>query len=358
MKIAVLGAGLGGCITAMHYGFYGSEVDVYHDPNVPIQRVGQGTTPDVLGLIYAALGTDWHSNNNIKATQKIGIRYRDWTREDIFHPFSMNIMSAHYVPDLLKDVVLDKYNFIEKNISDPEQEIDADYIFDCRGIPDTLEDYHRLTNPINAVILATEPKEPSRNYTDSVATPDGWTFIVPNHDSTSYGYLYNNAITNKEEARKNLSKIFDVEPDGDLSFRNYIAKSIFRGKRTILNGNRLAFLEPLEATSGHFYKHVAETTYMHLVKGRATREAVDNEIMDRMRKIETFVLWHYQNGSKYDTPFWEYAKTLSFKPYAEFDRILDHVKESTRDQLISSTEQYAIWHPYSFKNWTDALRYK
>jgi hypothetical protein len=114
----------------------------------------------------------------------------------------------------------------------------------------------------------------------------------------------------------------------------------------------------LEATSGHFYKHVAETTYMHLVKGRATREAVDNEIMDRMRKIETFVLWHYQNGSKYDTPFWEYAKTLSFKPYAEFDRILDHVKVSTRDQLISSTEQYAIWHPYSFKNWTDALRYK
>ena len=100
MKIAVLGAGLGGCITAMHYGFYGSEVDVYHDPNVPIQRVGQGTTPDVLGLIYAALGTDWHSNNNIKATQKIGIRYRDWTMEDIFHPFSIFSNVSRYPPIL------------------------------------------------------------------------------------------------------------------------------------------------------------------------------------------------------------------------------------------------------------------
>ena len=44
MKIAVVGAGLGGCITAMYYGLYNTvdsdvEVTIYHDPNVPIERV-------------------------------------------------------------------------------------------------------------------------------------------------------------------------------------------------------------------------------------------------------------------------------------------------------------------------------
>ena len=65
MKIEVVGAGLGGCITAMYYGFYNTvdsdvEVTIYHDPNVPIERVGQGTTTDVLGLIYAALNNGWY----------------------------------------------------------------------------------------------------------------------------------------------------------------------------------------------------------------------------------------------------------------------------------------------------------
>ncbi len=64
MKIAVVGAGLGGCITGMYYGLYNTvdsdvEVTIYHDPDVPIERVGQGTTTDVLGLIYVALNNGW-----------------------------------------------------------------------------------------------------------------------------------------------------------------------------------------------------------------------------------------------------------------------------------------------------------
>ena len=141
--IAVVGAGLGGCITAMYYGLYNSDVEVtiYHDPDVPIERVGQGTTPDVLGLIYAALNNGWYGNNKIKATHKLGILYKDWAKEDIFHPFTPNILSAHYVPGLLKEEVLKTYKVVEKNIKDPEKEIDADYIFDCRGRPKSLDDY-------------------------------------------------------------------------------------------------------------------------------------------------------------------------------------------------------------------------
>ena len=51
-KIAIVGAGLGGMITAMWLEILadelGFEVVLYHDSNVPIERVGQGTTPDIV----------------------------------------------------------------------------------------------------------------------------------------------------------------------------------------------------------------------------------------------------------------------------------------------------------------------
>ena len=77
-------------------------------------------------------------------------------------------------------------------------------------------------------------------------------FVVPNQDSTSYGYLYNNTITSKEEATYNMMELFDVEPDGEFSFNNYIAKSVWKGERTILNGNMLA----LRTIRGYFWTFI------------------------------------------------------------------------------------------------------
>ena len=58
-KIAIVGAGLGGMITAMWLRALaheeGYEVVIYHDSNVPIERVGQGTTPDIMTLLHLAL---------------------------------------------------------------------------------------------------------------------------------------------------------------------------------------------------------------------------------------------------------------------------------------------------------------
>ena len=351
MKIAVIGAGLGGCITAMQYDLLGQEVEIYHDPNVPIERVGQGTTCDVVSLMCGALNQNW-SHNDIKATKKWGINYKNWGKKDVYHDFYFHSVSAHYVPNLLKEQCLKQYKSIEKNISDPEQEIDADYIFDCRGRPSNLDEYHKLTNPLNAVSLATGPYDPKLEHTEAIATPDGWTFVIPNHDSTSYGYLHRSEITPRAIAEKNFSKFFNAKPDGYLKFDNYIAKNIWRGERTILNGNMLSFLEPLEATSGHFYKFVAESTALHLINKFGTRQSINNMVHAQMRRIETFILWHYMGGSKYDTPFWRYAKSLPFKPYAEFAAILDQVKRSSYAENIRRQELYALWYPGSFDNWT------
>ena len=189
--------------------------------------------------------------------------YEGWgkKKDKIFHNFPLNDMGIHYVPQKLSKVVLESeyFNVIEKIITDPEKEIDADVIFDCRGRHNRdKSNYDKLINPLNSVLLY-DTKEPnhSLHYTNCVATPNGWTFVIPNKDSVSYGYLYNNIITSKEDATEDFLDRFELsEIDGELTFENYMAKNIFVGKRTILNGNMCGFLEPLEATSLSFYQHI------------------------------------------------------------------------------------------------------
>ena len=102
----------------------------------------------------------------------------------------------------------------------------------------------------------------------------------------------------------------------------------------------------------------ASTVWKNIIHKSLTRDEVDKKIHELMWKIETFVLWHYQNGSKYDTPFWEYAKSLPFNPPKEFNEIVDTVSKKTRNEVIQNTDYYAIWQPYSFKNWTEGSWYR
>ena len=351
MKLAIVGAGNAGCTTALHYQRYLSElylgkfeISIYHSPNEhPIERVGQGTISPVVELIGKVLNIDWY-NNPIDATFKNGILYEGWGKENnkFHHSFKMDEMSMHFVPQKLSNIVLNSgfFNVVEKVITDPEKEIDADFIFDCRGRHSRdKNNYETLINPLNSVLLyKKEGKDVNLNYTKTVATPNGWTFIIPNIDSVSYGYLYNNLITSKENAKEDFLKRFDLpEIDGDLTFENYMAKNAFMGERTVLNGNMFGFIEPLEASSLGVYMHICRQTWDYLFNNQS-QQVSNNNIRQYMKETEVFILWLYQYGSKYDTPFWEYAKSLPFKPNEKFKRMLDNP---------NSPEQYGQWEGWN-----------
>ena len=349
-KIAIVGAGNAGCITALHYSRYldpsGVDIVIYHDPTIPIERVGQGTVVSPTELIANVLDIDWH-NNPIDATFKSGVLYEGWgkKKEKIFHNFPMDSMAMHYVPQKLSNVVLEsgKFKVIEKQIDDLEQEIDADVIFDCRGGKDRNEDnYETLINPLNSVLLYNRPGTDSTLlYTRSVATPNGWTFIIPNKGSISYGYLYNNTITSSKEARSDFLERFELpEIDGELFFYNYVAKNIFVGERTVLNGNKCFFLDPLEATATDFYHSVCKYAWDYLRD--KDKNALNLGLQKVAREVQTFILWHYQFGSKYDTPFWKYAKSLPFKRDFRFNNMF-----KTKDL----TQTYGFWVYPTFRIW-------
>ena len=360
-KIAIIGAGNAGCLTAIHFYYHGRDlfdIELYHDPSAPIERVGQGATLGVVKKISTIFNLNFADRNYINATRKEGIVYENWGKksEKIYHSFPLPNVAFHYSPDLLSKLVLESglFNVITKSISDPESEIDSDYIFDCRGRHDRdINNYDQLVSPLNSAILSRKSENSDNAFTRTVATPNGWTFAIPNHDSVSYGYLYNDTITSKADAEKDFTERFDVIPDGQLKFDNYIAKKCFVGERTFLNGNRLSFIEPMEATSTHFYLDLCKYAWDYIVND-SPLELINLGIREEAHKIEKYILWHYQFGSKYDTMFWQHAKSLPFEEDHEFSDSLNYAKTHTYcDTIKCEGYDYSQWGPYSFKNWID-----
>ena len=356
MKIAIIGAGNAACATTLQLlekECCKYDITIYHSDKYPIEKVGQGTLPGFPEALYNILGIDWY-NNPIDATIKTGILYEGWGKKqyEIFHPFAMHTVGSHINPSKLSTLLLESglVNVVNKDITDPEKEIDADWIYDCRGRHNRNKDnYDELITPVNSVLLSSRYRLPSEvdDHTRAVATPNGWTFIIPLKDTISYGYLYNDKVTSAHQAGEDFVSRFRVShADHELKFDSYYAKNLFVGERTILQGNAYGFIEPLEATSIHFYQDLCSQTMEHIV-GDLSKERVNERVRHMMKRIETFLLWHYQFGSQYDTPFWEYAKSLPFNPDEQFNYILNNLDGNRRYYWLRAS---------SFKNWYNGVK--
>ena len=368
-KITVVGGGNAGCFTALYCAWMDKqkdfEVELIYDPEIPPERVGQATILEASALLWAATGFNWY-DNKIHATMKSGILYENWGKTDkLFHPFPADSMAIHYCPWEMQASILTSGRFKTTYKNLPElDDVDSDYIFDCSGKPDSYDNYEELINPINACILAEPNWSTAKNpWSRHVATPDGWCFVIPTRrKSPSFkycvGYCYNSNITSQEEAEENFLNMFDVSVTKHVQFKNYVAKEPVIDNRIFLNGNRLFFLEPLESSSTQTYIEMARAVFDYYLQGRVSAVHVKEDITEYIKKLQNFVLWHYQFGSKYDTPFWEYAKTLTFKDET-FDKFLGYSKISDCIPITyggtTQNKLYGQWPAYSFKNWNEGM---
>ena len=181
MKISVVGGGNGGCFTALYLAWHRKDIEVeliYNSEILP-ERVGQATLLDPPKLLWAALGFDWY-HNPIHATFKSGILYEGWgqVNEEVFHPFPPQSMAMHYCPWEMQASILQSGHFKVTHGDVDPKDVDADYVFDCRGKPDDFSEYDELINPINACVLGKPKWNTSRNsWSRHVATPDGLSLI-------------------------------------------------------------------------------------------------------------------------------------------------------------------------------------
>lgn len=363
-KLSVIGAGSAGLLSAVqsYYSFVNTpdwEVELIHDPNIPPEKVGQGTVPGIMNLLSIVFDIDW-VDNPIEATQKHGIMYKNWgkKKDKFFHPFGMGYSAAHYDVNKLREFILSskKFNVLEKNIKN-YSDIDSDYIIDCSGKPTSFDNYTTLINPVNSVLLGRSEGKEDFHWTDCVATPDGWCFRIPNIDSVSYGYLFNKEITAVDQAKNNFKDIFNIDSTDNLNFSNYVSNQFMINDRVFLNGNKLMFLEPLEANSNPAYVQ-ATNRYLSYILGRMTKEQMHCEIKEYILKIQNYLLWLYQSGSKYETPFWEYAKSLKFEDNL-FDALSSMCKNRSMESIWSLIDDqsvpdhYGQWDLSSIKNWLE-----
>ena len=370
-KVSVVGGGNAGCITALYLSWYKKdlEVELIYNPDIPCERVGQASVLDPPKLLWSATGFNWY-NNPIHATFKSGILYEGWgqSNEKLFHGFPAHSMAMHYCPWEMQKHVLNSGLFkVTEGDVDP-QDVDADYVFDCRGKPKDFSDYDELINPTNAAILAKPKWDTTKAFwSRHITTPDGWTFVIPTHtESPSHdycvGYCYNSDITQKEEAEYNLLEMFDVEVTKHLKYKNYLAKNPIIDDRIFLNGNRLFFLEPLESSSVQAYVECARYFVDYIITKKEPIEQAANSAKQYIRQLQNFVLWHYQFGSKYNTPFWDYATKLSFRDKT-FDAMVEYCKQTTKRDILpksyggatSDASQYGQWPANSFKVWYDGM---
>ena len=135
-----------------------------------------------------------------------------------------------------------------------------------------------------------------------------------------------------------------------------MAKNILVDNRIILNGNRLFFIEPMESSATQMYIEVARYFATYGVKH------LNSQAYNYIKHVQNFILWHYQFGSKYDTPFWNYAKKLKFID-SDFDDILKYSKKYNWKEIYrrvydTSTPSYGQWAIYAFKLWYEGMTKK
>ena len=182
-----------------------------------------------------------------------------------------------------------------------------------------------------------------------------------------------NKITKTEDAKKNFEQIFDVEVKRERTFKSYLHMNPI-DDRVILQGNRLFFLEPMESTATETYLDWARATFRAIILKEHTKDDAIKDMKKYIRQVQNFILWHYQFGSKYDTPFWDHAKTMIFHDPL-FDKFLnkattlklEELEEVTfsstynsgvtwkNDHYRSATFGYAVWPLMSFKNWYEGM---
>ena len=159
-------------------------------------------------------------------------------------------------------------------------------------------------------------------------------FGIPLQSRQSFGYLYNDTITSKDDAIDNFKTYcndINVDKLREFKFKSYSANSFFDG-RVLKNGNRALFYEPLEAFMGYFYERVLGIFFDYVFVNRNIN-LTNNTIQGYADDIELAISFVYQGGSIYDTPFWDYAKKISY------DRLNNDLRWQNQINQIKMTKR-------------------
>tara|TARA_B100001250_G_scaffold218798_1_gene187777 strand:- start:444 stop:1640 length:1197 start_codon:yes stop_codon:yes gene_type:complete len=347
MKVAVVGAGTAGLLSAMDLcvglpSF--AKITLIHSLSIGSLGVGESSLVNFPQSLSESIDYNHiFDRKELKSSTKYGVQFKNW-RGNTFIPFSGGSHGIHFDASNLSDFVLprlqNKYgNFhelkgvVESVVSDgakvnirvDEYDHKFDYVIDCRGYPENYEDYSQSSYVyLNSAIVVPSKTKANWEYTYHIAHKNGWMFGIPLGDRSGWGYLYNSDITERKEALKDLEQTlsdqkntdghfvdYDLDNIKEFSFENYYAKRIVNNDGNIfLNGNRALFFEPLQATSLGCYSFISQRIIDYIIND-ITLVDIKRTYNKVIEECLLFINLHYRYGSDFDTPFWRMAKEKS-----------------------------------------------
>jgi hypothetical protein len=377
-EIAVIGTGTAGITTIAHLLAWlpaGCTVVSVSDPAVPILGIGESTTTSIPESLY--YGADFNvldDHEKLDATVKHGVKYKNWREKDFNTILPPPHYAMHFNNFKLKEVCFEKFHNKwgkkfkvingeicslvngKKSVSCliNNKEHHFDYVIDCRGYPDSYEEYDLVdTIPVNHCIVHTINQPGTWSYTHHIATPDGWMFGIPLQTRQGWGYLYNDTITTKEQAIENQAKILNVDPSDlnvkEFKFKNFKAKK-FIDNRIIKNGNRALFYEPLEALSGWFYDRVIRAFFDVAITNKYTEDQANTVLSTLAEDYELFICYMYHGGSTFDSEFWKITKDRCnhrLHNSEQFAKSIEFLKQVTPQYYGNPS----VILPFPYKTW-------
>ena len=375
-RIAIIGRGTAGALALTHFYRWAPsncEVEIYYDPAIKPQTVGEGSTLDIPRSLYTNIGFNHPELKHVDGSFKAGIWKTGWgDGTEYMHHFSPPSVAYHFNAVKLQEYILnllkDKVKIVEEHTT--ASTVDADYVMDCSGKPEFYEDFNLTESiPVNAVHVTQCYWDHAKfQYTLTLARPYGWVFGIPLQNRCSIGYMYNSNINTLEEVKQDVLQVFadyNLTPSTDhntFGFKNYYRKQNFTD-RIVYNGNASFFLEPLEATSLGLMNKICRMSYDGWFNN-INNDELNNNYTEFLKEIETMIMLHYFSGSIFKTPFWEFAQARGAKIIAQakhnskFNQFVEHSKLdlSTLMKPGFTGCDYGTWGKPSFKQNLENLK--
>jgi len=373
-RICIIGAGSAGVITAAQLCANvpnGYEIVSVYDPNTPILGIGESTNSGIIRVLEQACQFSFIDDmHEMDSTLKFGNKFIDWRKDEWLNPLLDGGIAIHINNFKLKEFVFKrllklwpkKFQIIEATVLDIRNVHDGalvemdkvslifDYVIDTRGFPKDWTNYHLVDSlPINRAIIHTVYEPGDWQYTEHQATKNGWMFGIPLINRRTYGYLFNDNITSREEALEDISNIFNTTIDQigrhegqmEYQFKSYYSTGVFDG-HIMKNGNRAIFFEPISASSIFFYIYT-NYIFIDFLKGNISQEQVNKQFINYAQKLEDLICFFYHGGSIHNTAFWNFA----------VERTTGHLMKSTnfKHALTNCFEMNEIGLPHYSDPW-------
>lgn len=230
------------------------------------------------------------------------------------------------IEGLVKHVNTDSHsgNILSLGLADGSV-VAGDLFIDCSGfkgvlINETLNtpfvDWSHWLPMDSAIAVQTKLQDSPPPYTRSIANHAGWQWRIPLQHRMGNGIVYSQQYMSDDEARSLLLSSVEGElltEPRKISFKTGRREKLWH-KNCVAIGLAGGFIEPLESTA----IHIIQQGIMQLIRYFPCNginflevDEYNDYMISDYNEIKDFIILHYCQTERDDSPFWEYCKNMN-----------------------------------------------